>query len=86
MKRIACPYCTGPITLLRGINCRVEKVEREYDETYMALICKIEMYCGRCGEKSSHVIKHYFTRDFDRIATEYLIDMALYSQDINFSA
>lgn len=86
MKRIACPYCGRANTMLRGISCRVTDVKREYDETYLVVICKIEVYCGQCGEKHTQVVKQYFTRDYDKIPTEHLIDIVLYSQSINFGA
>ena len=85
MKRMACVECGHAITLLRGINCRVINVQREYDEKYMAVICTLEAYCAHCGKKSAYSVKHYFSRVFDKIPTEYLIEIALYSQDISLS-
>ena len=85
MKRTECTKCGHAITLLRGINCRVVYVEREYDETYMTMIVTISAYCAECGEKSTYELKHYFTRDFDKIPTDYLVDIVLYSNDVSFS-
>lgn len=80
MKRIGCIECGSGITLLRGINCSVTKVEREHGEWAITVRCKINAYCAKCGTLGKYLVQHSFSRDFDNIPTEYLVTIALYDQ------
>lgn len=78
MRALKCEKCNTPIVVMPDINCRLMHVDRiEETNTYIKIICVIELYCPRCGNTNILNVSHVFSNDYAKLPDRHLAYFSL---------
>lgn len=77
MKIIECEKCGYQIPTAMNINCRIMRYDRVDNKDFVEIVFTLGIYCPTCGRETMFSVKHCFIKDFAKIPTVYLRDIAL---------